>query len=193
MKKFTFAAASVLALALAVPLVAQAGGHKGGGKHLEMLDTNGDGAVSRAEAEAAYAELFGRIDTNADDFLTQAELKAGHEAHRAEMKAEWAGKREGRPAREPAADADPARAEAWKARKEERKAKMQTKAAERFAAFDTNSDGRWSKVEYTAHRLEHFTRLDTDADGNITAAEQEAARARMKERRGKWRDKPAGQ
>ena len=63
------------------------------------------------------------------------------------MKAEWAGKREGRPAREPAADADPARAEAWKASKEERKANMQTKAADRFAAVDTDSDGRWSKAE----------------------------------------------
>ena len=193
MKTLTLAAASALALALAVPMIAQAGGHKGGGKHPEMLDTNGDGAVSRAEAEASAADFFGRIYTNADEFLTQAELKAGHEARRAGMKAEWAGKREGRPAREPAADADPARAEAWKASKEERKANMQTKAADRFAAVDTDSDGRWSKAEYTAHRLEHFTRLDTDADGSITAAEQEAARARMKERRCKWRDKPAGQ
>ena len=193
MKKFTLAAASALTLALAVPMIAQAGGHKGGGKHLEMLDTNGDGTIARAELEVSAGESFGKMDTNADGFLTQAELKAGHEAHRAEMKAEWAGKREGKPAREPKADADPAKAEAWKAKKEERKANMETKAAERFAAVDTNSDGRWSTVEYTAHRLEMFTRLDTNSDGNISAAEQEAAKAKMKERRGKWRDKPAEQ
>lgn len=193
MKKLTLAAASALTLALAVPMIAQAGGHKGGGKHLEMLDTNGDGMIARAEVEVSAAESFGKMDANADGFLTQAELKAGHEAHRAEMEAEWAKKREGKPAREPKADADPAKAEAWKAKKEERKANMETKAAERFAAVDTNSDGRWSKVEYTAHRLEHFTKLDTDADGSITPAEQDAAKAKMKERRGKWRDKPAGQ
>jgi hypothetical protein len=193
MKKFTLAAASALTLALAVPMIAQAGGHKGGGKHFEMLDTNGDGAIVRAEVEASATESFAKMDINTDGFLTQAELKAGHEAQRAEMKAEWAEKREGKPPREPKAGADPAKAEAWKAKKEERKAGMETRAAEKFAAVDTNSDGRWSAVEYTAHRLEHFTTLDTDADGNISGAEQEAAKAKMKERRGKWRDKTAEQ
>ena len=42
MKKLTLAAASALTLALAMPLVAQAGGHKGGGPQLEKLDTNAD-------------------------------------------------------------------------------------------------------------------------------------------------------
>ena len=65
--------------------------------------------------------------------------------------------------------------------------------AERFAAADTDSDGRWNQAEYVAHRLEPFAKVDTDGDGNITAAEQEAAKAKMKEKRGKWRDKPADQ
>ncbi|MFN7163709.1 MAG: hypothetical protein ACK4P2_02720 [Hyphomonas sp.] len=193
MKKFTLAAASALTLALAVPMVAHAGGHKGGGKHFEMLDTNSDGAVTRAEAESAAAASFAKLDANADGFLTQAELKAGHEARREEMKAKWAEKRAGKEPRAPKADADPAKAEAWKAKKEERKAKMETKAAERFAAVDTNNDGRWSLAEYTAHRLEHFDKFDADGDGTISAAEVEAAKASMKERRGKWRDKPAEQ
>lgn len=186
MKKFTLAAASALTLALAVPMIAQAGGHKGGGDHFAKLDTNADGTVTRTEAEAATLASFTVIDTNGDSFLTQEELKAGHEAHRAEMKAKWAEKREGKALRESKGTPDPAKMEA-------RKAKMETKAAERFAAVDTNSDGRWSTVEYTAHRLEHFTKIDADSDGNITAAEQEAAKAKMKEHRGKWRDKPAEQ
>lgn len=192
MKKLTLAAASALTLALAVPMIAQAGGHKGG-KHFEQMDTNGDGAIARAEVEASALASFGKLDANADGFLTQEELKAGHEAHRAEMKAKWAEKAEGKEPRAPKADMDPAKAEAWKAKKEERKAKMVEKSAERFAAVDTNSDGRWSQAEYTAHRLEHFTKLDTDGDGNISAAEQAAAKAKMKEKRGKWRDKPAEQ
>ncbi len=193
MKKFTLAAASALTLALAVPMVAHAGGHNGGGKLFEMLDTDGDGAVTRAEAEAAAAASFVKLDADADGFLTQAELKAGHEARRAEMKARWAEKREAKEPRAPRADADPAKAEAWKAKKEERMAMMKTKSAERFAAVDTNSDGVWSQTEYTAHRLEHFGKLDTDGDGSISAAERDAAKASMKERRSKWRDKPAEQ
>ncbi len=164
MKKLTLAAASALTLALAVPMIAQAGGHKGG-KHFEQMDTNGDGTITRAEVELQAIESFGKSDTNADGFLTQEELKAAHEAHRAEMKA----------------------------KKAEREDKMAEKSAERFAAADTDSDGRWNQAEYVAHRLEPFAKVDTDGDGNITAAEQEAAKAKMKEKRGKWRDKPADQ
>lgn len=186
MKKLTLVAASALTLALAVPVVAQAHGHMGGGKHFEKLDTNADGTVARSEAEAAAALAFAEIDANRDGSITDAELKANHEARRAEKMAEWAAKREGKEPREPKGERDPAKMEA-------RKAKMETRAAERFAAADTNSDGKWSQVEFTAERLKHFTKLDTNADGNITAAEQEAAKATMKERRGKWRDKPAEQ
>lgn len=185
MKKFTLAA-SALTLALAMPLAAQAGGHKGGGPHLEKLDTNADGAITRADAEASVLTAFGEIDANADGLLSQDELKAAHEAHRAEMKAKWEEKRAGKEPREPKGDRDPAKMEA-------RKDKMAEKAAERFAAVDTDGDGQWNKTEFTNHRLEFFGKVDTDADGTLSAAELEAAKAKMKERRGKWRDKPADQ
>ena len=189
MKKLTLAAASALTLALAMPMVAQAYGHKGGGeRRLEQLDTNADGVIAKSEAEAAAVAGFAMVDANADGFLTHEELKAGHEAHRGEMKAKWDAKREadGKPPREPKGGKDPAKMEA-------RKAKMQERAAEHFAAVDTNGDGKWSQVEFTTEKLAHFTKLDTDGDGNITEAEREVARAKMKEHRGKWRDKPAEQ
>jgi len=186
MKKFTLAAASALTLALAMPLVVQAGGHKTGGKHFEKLDTNADGAITRAEAEASVLAGFADVDANSDGFLTQDELQTAHEARRAEMKAKWEEKRAGKEPREPKGDRDPAKMEA-------RKAKMETKAAERFAAVDTDGDGQWNTAEFTAHRLEFFGKIDTDADGTLSAAELEAAEAKMKERRGKWRDKPAEQ
>lgn len=186
MKKFTLAAASVLTLALAMPMIAQAGGHKGGGAHFEKFDTNADGAVTRAEAEAAALEAFTRIDANADGFLTQAEMKSARETRRAEMKAKWEEKRAGKEPREPKGERDPAKMEA-------RKAKMAEKAAEHFAAVDTDGDGSWSQAEFTVQRLEFFGKMDTDANGTISAAEIEAAKAEKKERRGKWRDKPADQ
>ncbi len=186
MKKFTLAAASALTLALAVPMIAHAGGHKGGGKLFEKLDTNADGVVTRVEAETAALAAFTKVDADGDLFVTQEELKAGHEAHRAEMKAKMAAKMEGKEPRTPKADADPAKMEARKAKKVE-------KSDERFAAADTDGDGKLSQAEFMTQHLEHFTKLDTDNDGNISAAEQAAAKAKMKERRGKWRDKPAEQ
>lgn len=186
MKKLTLAAASALTLALAVPMIAHAGGHKGGGKHFEKLDTNSDGVVTRVEAETAALAAFVKVDTDGDGFATQDELKAAHEARRAEMKAKMAEKMEGKEPRKPKADADPAKMEARKAKKAE-------KSAERFASADTDGDGKWSQAEFMTQHLEHFAKLDTDGDGNISAAEQEAAKAKMKEKRGKWRDKPAEQ
>lgn len=186
MKKLTLAAASALTLALAVPLIAQAGGHKGGGAHMEQLDTNSDGAITRAEAEAAAGAAFTEMDANADGFLTEAEHDAAHEARRAEMKAKWEEKRAGKEPRDPKGERDPAKMEA-------RKAKMAEKAAERFAEVDTDGDSRWSQAEFTVHRLEFFGKMDTDADGTISAAEIETAKAEKKERRGKWRDKAAAQ
>ncbi len=186
MKKLTLAAASALTLALAVPMVAQAGGHKGGGMHFEKLDTNSDGVVTRVEAETAALAAFTKIDADGDGFVTQDELKANHEARRAEMKAKWAEKMAGKAPRKAKADADPAKMEA-------RKAKMVEKSTERFAAADTDGDGKWSPAEFMTQHLEHFAKLDTDGDGNITAAERDAAKAKMKERRGKWRDKAAEQ
>lgn len=191
MKKFTLAAASALALTLAVPMSAQAAGHKGGGHHLRMLDAGGDEAIARAEAEAHAAAMFARMDTDADGFLTQPELQAGQEARRAGMRAKRAEKIEGSAPPGPGAAAGPARADIRDARRAERSASMQAKAARRFAMVDADSDGRWSAAEFTAHRLQQFSRFDADGDGSISAAERDAARARMKERRGKWRDKPA--
>lgn len=189
MKKLTLAAASALTLALAVPMIAQAGGHKGGhkgGAHLEKLDTNSDGVITRVEAETAALAVFTGADTDADGFVTQDEMKASHETRRAEMKAKWAEKMEGKEPRKPRGERDPAKMEA-------RKAKMAEMAAERFASADTDSDGKWSQSEFLTQHLKHFEKVDADSDGNITAAERDAAKAKMKERRGKWRDKPTDQ
>lgn len=202
MKKLTLAAASALTLALAVPMVAQAHGFKGGGRHHERFaDTNGDGVIAKSEVEAAAFAAFTKIDTNTDGFATQEELKAGHEVQRAEMKAKWEAERA---AREPKAEVDPAKAaereakraerEAkWAAGADERKAKMETKGAEHFAALDKDGDGRLSKVEFTAPKLEKFAKVDTDGDSKISVAELEAVKGKKKEHRGKWRDKPAEQ
>jgi hypothetical protein len=53
-------------------------------------DTNGDGKVSRAEAEASAdkrtAEWFDKLDLNKDGFVTQDELKQARETRGAQMR-----------------------------------------------------------------------------------------------------------
>lgn len=196
MKRSTLAFASMAVIALAMPLAAQAGpgkGHRGHGPHLMQMDTNNDGTITRAEADASIAARFAEIDTNSDGFVTQDEMKTHQEAKRAEMKETWetrkadaeaAGKapREGKPRREK----DPAKAGAkageWEAKRAE-------KSAERWAGMDTDGDGRLSLAEFTAEHIKFFEKLDADSDGTITKAELDAAKSKMKERRGEWRGK----
>ena len=192
MKRSTLAFASIAAIALAMPLAAQAGpgkGHRGHGAHLVQMDANADGTITRAEADAALAARFATIDANSDSFLTRDEMKAHHEAKRAQMKANWEARKAeaeaaGKPVREGKMkrDKDPAKAAEWQAKKAER-------AAEHWAAMDTDGDGRLSAAEFTAEHIKFFAKMDADSDATLTKAELDAAKAKKKERRGEWRDK----
>ena len=188
MIRSTLAFASIAAVALAMPLAAQAGpgkGHRGHGAHLMQMDANTDGEITRAEVEVELANRFATIDANSDGLVTQDEMKAHHEAKRAEMKAQWEARKaagetmpEGRPHRE----RDPARAAEWEARKAE-------KAAERWAGMDSDDDGQLNTAEFTAAHIKFFDKMDTDKNGTITQVELDAAKDKRKERRGEWRDR----
>ena len=88
---------SAIALALSLAgvsasAVAQEGPGRGdrmarGEKMVEQLDTNGDGAVSKAEVDASRAAAFAAADTNGDGGVSQAEVLAYQEAQRAERRA----------------------------------------------------------------------------------------------------------
>ncbi len=71
----------------------------------------------------------------------------------------------------------------------ERERRQEQREARRFAKMDANSDGVISAEEHASHadaRMERmFERVDTDGDGIITEAEREAAKEKMRDRRGK--------
>jgi len=55
-------------------------GRPGGPLH---FDSDGDGAVTLAEAQSGIERHFGEIDSNRDGSIGEAEMKAAHDAHRA--------------------------------------------------------------------------------------------------------------
>lgn len=63
-------------------------GHDGK-KHEAMLkhaDTDGDGAISKSEFDAAHNEHFKKMDGDSDGKLTADEMKAGHQKSSAKKK-----------------------------------------------------------------------------------------------------------
>lgn len=57
-----------------------------------------------------------------------------------------------------------------------------------FAKLDTDGNGKISQAEFASQSgpMRGMERMDTDGDGTVTEEEREAARAMMKEHRGKW-------
>ena len=56
------------------------------GEHWKRLDTDGDGRISKAEAQAnapRLSERFAEIDANGDGFVTPEEMKAARRHHHA--------------------------------------------------------------------------------------------------------------
>lgn len=78
MRIFVFAAAG--ALLLSSPAWAQRGNPF---DQMMALDANGDGAITRAEAEAGRAALFARLDADHDGALSQTERSGGGRAMQA--------------------------------------------------------------------------------------------------------------
>ena len=168
------------------------------------------GGVTRAEVETRVRDMFARVDSNRDGFVTQAEAQAFRGAARAERQNSRGERREARFARldtdrdgsisrdeffARAGRADRAqqgerrglRAERRVARQERRAQRggmMARLGGKRFERIDANKDGRISLAEVTTQRLRAFDRVDANRDGRITREERQAVRAERQARRG---------
>ena len=118
----------------------------------KAVDTNGDGSISAAEAQAAEAKVqqqrlvrvrsnveaeFAKLDTNKDGQLSKTEFMA-------------------------AAPTSVGNA---------------PNGAAIVAQLDKNKDGKVTPDEYKAQRLAIFDKLDTNHDGTLSATERQAAQA----------------
>lgn len=147
------------------------------------LDTNRDGFVTQAEAQAAVearrgkrqanrserrADLFARLDTNRDGSISRQEFEsrpALSREDRAEGRAERGERRGDRMAhRGPRGG----------------RGMITGFRARAFTALDANRDGKVSLVEASNGALSRFDRLDANRDGTISQDERRSARESLR-------------
>jgi Ca2+-binding EF-hand superfamily protein len=194
---------AVLGLSFSVPAWAQpaaAAAHDQGGPgraaaiaaHMfERMDTNGDGQVTRQEADDAGKRLFDKFDRNADGAVTRDEAEAGARALRQEELAarfkqldeNGDGKLSGPESQMPPQaflKLDTNKDHALSLEEFQIRPDMRSEHRElEFDRADANHDGKVTREEATQTAKERFERVDADHDGVITRAELDAHLAKM--------------
>lgn len=218
MKTFLFGAAAAGALLAAGPAFAQASAPKGAGaatmnktelrtevpgqvqRMFARLDTNKDGFISKAEADAVEGQMaakvakaaanfdsgkiFARLDANKDGQVTQAEADAAYAALAAKRGQPANAKAHGFAGLFARGDANKdgtiSRAE-FDAATGKMKARMEHAGANRtmdsfFTNADLNKDGKVSVAEAQQVALQHFDAADLNHDGKLTPEERQQRR-----------------
>jgi Ca2+-binding EF-hand superfamily protein len=140
----TFVVASLLALAPLAAFAADPGPAPGGPPNgmFKKWDTNGDGVVTKEEAQAASADnlskRFDQMDLNKDGQLTPDEISKAHDMRRTAMREKFA---------EQFKSADK-NGDGGLSKEE---AAAMPRIAEHFDELDTNKDGIVTQEELQAH------------------------------------------
>ena len=187
----TLAIASA-AITVAVPAIAQMGGHMQGMHDQSMtraevetkvktmfatVDANRDGTITKAEAEAAHGQMeskmrdahFNEMDANKDGSISRAEFDAGHMRRGEGMKHE--GGEKGEMGHRGGQD------EMGKGR--HGGMRMHMSRGDMFERADANQDGSVSLAEALAQPLARFDAADTNRDGTLSPQERLARHAKI--------------
>ncbi|MES2497712.1 MAG: EF-hand domain-containing protein [Pseudomonadota bacterium] len=150
-------------------------------EHFKKADTNGDGVVTKAEADATRAKMreafaekreerrderFAMLDTDKNGALSKDEFTArpdGKDGHRAG--------RDGKHGRHGIGKMGRGGGGAF--------------MGNWFERMDANKDGKVTLAEAQTQPLAHFDRMDSNKDGTLSPEEHKAARQAM---RGKWKE-----
>lgn len=143
--KYLFLLMSALLLSVSMPAVAENGN---GPDHFSASDADGDGKVSRAEAEAYYDTLFIALDVTGDSRLDPAECDYGCVMFRP--------------------------GEVFDQERLERQGDISRIVKSRFSLFDEDGDGMLSREEYLRHFLRDFMARDKNRDNAVDRQEHDA-------------------
>ncbi|AIT80116.1 EF-hand domain-containing protein [Novosphingobium pentaromativorans] len=171
-----------------------------------MMDTDGDGTVTRSESQAMAAAMFARMDVNKDGKLDRTD----REERRTEMKNRMfemldankdgsISKQEFMDARHPGHDGmrgpggpgmDDAGMDGMDGHHGKRgdKRGWHRGGMAMMKMADTDNDGAISQAEFEAAAARHFDMMDANKDGTVTKEERKAARDKMK---AQWQAKKA--
>ena len=146
-------------------------------QHFTKLDTNRDGSLTKAEANAAHQAIrsqrgerredrrenaFDRLDSNRDGAISRGEWDAASTQREQRMMArdrDGDGRRDGQ--------------NGWRGG-------MASLGGHMFERADGNRDGRVTLQEAQAAALRHFDMADVNRDGQITPDERKQMRQRMR-------------
>ena len=161
-----------------------------------------DKVQTRAEVQAKITEHFAKLDTNRDGFLTKAEADAAKEQFKGKFVERWSERREQAFEKlDSNRDGAISRPEwdAAQAQRQQRFAQRDRNADGRpdgprfhagmhgfgghmFEMADANKDGRVSLAEAQAAALQHFDMVDANRDGRISPEERMQMHQRMRAR-----------
>lgn len=201
---FWLGAAAIASLALGGVAVAQTAagdapkaprGQRGGGMMM-MADTNKDGTISRAEATAAAATNFQKMDVNKDGKIDSADRQARREQFKDRAFDRMDANDDGAVSKEefgaPRADRADRGERAGRGDGERGPRMGGRRGGHRGGGFgggfggpgmgaaDSNGDKAISADEYRTAYLTLFDTMDSNKDGNVTKAEMDAHHATMK-------------
>ena len=150
-------------------------------EHFAKLDTNRDGSITQAEADAARQTLRAarveRVKERRGDRRENAFARLDADRNGAISRAEWdaaGAQREQRVAqRDRNGDGRPDR-------RGFRRAGMHGLGGKMFTMADANKDGRVTLQEAQAAALQHFDTADANRDGQVTREERKQLHQRMR-------------
>ena len=117
----------------------------------KLMDTNGDGKISRAEHAAGAQAMFGKMDANADGMVSADEMAAAHGERKSSKLKFW-----------------------------DKKDKEEMSVFENLSIIDTNGDGQISRAEHEAGSDKMFTKMDKNDDGFLSREEFDEGHQAMK-------------